>query len=110
MALPAGRFSTAASGMAWAAGLGALPGGRRGGAWRKPVARLAALYGSQFRLQGLDSLGAGLGILGVAVVLGWVGSWIAARGISGQIEPVISLCFQYDICRHDELYVLALSR
>ena len=55
MALRAGRFSTAASGMASAAALGAvvlvavavavLAG---------PVEHLAALYGSQFHLQGLE--------------------------------------------------------
>ena len=50
-----------------------------------PVGRLAGLYGSQFHLQGLG-LARGIAVLGVAVLLGWIGSWLAAtrhiRGIA----------------------------
>ena len=51
-----------------------------------PVARLAALYGSQFTLQGLDWR-ISLGVLGAAVVLGWLGSWIAASHHIRAINP-----------------------
>ncbi len=51
-----------------------------------PVQHMAGLYGSQFRLKGLG-LGLGAAVLGGAVGLGWLGSWIAAtRHIRG-IEP-----------------------
>lgn len=56
------------------------------GVLAKPVSRLAGLYGSQFQLSGLG-FGLGLAVLGGAVGLGWLGSWIAAtRHIRG-IEP-----------------------
>jgi cell division transport system permease protein len=52
----------------------------------EPVQHLAGLYGSQFHLRGL-SFGSGAGVLGAAMGLGWLGSWIAAtRHIRG-IEP-----------------------
>ena len=52
----------------------------------QPVARLAALYGSQFRLRGLG-FGLSVTILVVSVALGWVGSWLAATRHIKQIEP-----------------------
>ncbi len=52
----------------------------------KPVDSLAALYGSQFHLQGLKWLAAAQ-VVGLAVGLAWLGSWLAAtRHIRG-IEP-----------------------
>jgi len=51
-----------------------------------PVARLAAMYGSQFTLRGLDWR-ISLGALGAAVVLGWLGSWIAASHHIRAINP-----------------------
>ncbi|MFI4890043.1 MAG: permease-like cell division protein FtsX [Steroidobacterales bacterium] len=51
-----------------------------------PVARLAALYGSQFTLKGLDAP-TSLAVLGAAIVLGWVGSWIAASQHIRAINP-----------------------
>jgi cell division transport system permease protein len=51
----------------------------------KPVDSLAVLYGSQFHLKGLKFV-AGAQVLGVAVALAWLGSWLAAtrhiRGIA----------------------------
>jgi cell division transport system permease protein len=50
-----------------------------------PVDRLAGLYGSQFHLRGLG-FGPALAVLGLAVGLAWLGSWLAAtrhiRGIA----------------------------
>jgi cell division transport system permease protein len=51
-----------------------------------PVARLAQLYGSAFRLRGLG-LAATSGVLAVAVGLGWLGSWFAATRHIRAIEP-----------------------
>jgi cell division transport system permease protein len=51
-----------------------------------PVARLAALYGSRFTLQGLDWR-ISLFALGAAVVLGWLGSWTAASHHIRAINP-----------------------
>lgn len=52
----------------------------------KPVDTLAKLYGSPFELKGLGFTTA-IGVLGVAVGLAWLGSWLAAtRHIRG-IEP-----------------------
>jgi cell division transport system permease protein len=52
----------------------------------RPVERLAGLYGSQVRLNGLG-FGLGVAVMGVSVGLGWLGSWLAAaRHIRG-IEP-----------------------
>jgi cell division transport system permease protein len=51
----------------------------------KPVDSLAALYGSPFHLQGLQFVAAAQ-VLGLAVALAWLGSWLAAtrhiRGIA----------------------------
>jgi cell division transport system permease protein len=52
----------------------------------RPVDALAALYGSRFHLQGLEASDAAA-VLGLAVALSWLGSWLAAtRHIRG-IEP-----------------------
>jgi cell division transport system permease protein len=52
----------------------------------KPVEGLARLYGSQFRLMGLGFLTC-VRVLGLAVGLAWLGSWLAAtRHIRG-IDP-----------------------
>jgi cell division transport system permease protein len=52
----------------------------------KPLGRLASLYGSQFQLAGL-SFGSVARILGLSVVLGWLGSWIAATRHIRATEP-----------------------
>jgi cell division transport system permease protein len=53
----------------------------------RPVDSLARLYGSQFHLRGLKGATAAL-VLGMAVALSWLGSWLAAtRHIRG-IDPV----------------------
>jgi cell division transport system permease protein len=52
----------------------------------RPVAQLAFLYGSDFRLQGLK-LVSGLGVLIIAAGLSWVGSWLAATRHIRAIEP-----------------------
>jgi cell division transport system permease protein len=52
----------------------------------QPVTRLAALYGSQFRLRGLG-FGESVTILAGAIALGWVGSWLAATRHIKRIEP-----------------------
>ena len=52
----------------------------------RPVAQLAFLYGSDFRLEGLK-LVAGLGVLSLAVALSWLGSWLAATRHIRAIEP-----------------------
>ncbi len=53
---------------------------------RLPVESLAKLYGSQFHLQGLG-VSTGALVLGIAVGLAWLGSWLAAtRHIRG-IDP-----------------------
>ena len=46
-------------------------------ALQAPVAALVESYGSTFSLRGLDPLFA-LAVLGAAVVLGWLGAWLAA--------------------------------
>ncbi|OOG23100.1 cell division protein FtsX [Thioalkalivibrio denitrificans] len=51
-----------------------------------PVQQLAALYGSDFRLEGPGFRGA-LGLLGLAVALGLGGSWIAVGRHLRDIEP-----------------------
>ncbi len=51
-----------------------------------PVARLAALYGSSFRLSGLAWHTAG-GVIVAAAALGWLGSWIAASHHIRAINP-----------------------
>jgi cell division transport system permease protein len=52
----------------------------------RPVAQLAFLYGSDFRLEGLK-LAVGLGVLSLAVALSWLGSWLAATRHIRAIEP-----------------------
>jgi cell division transport system permease protein len=52
----------------------------------RPVAQLAFLYGSDFRLEGLK-LVLGLGVLTLAVALSWLGSWLAATRHIRAIEP-----------------------
>jgi cell division transport system permease protein len=52
----------------------------------RPVAQLAFLYGSSFTLEGLK-LVAGLAVLGLAVGLSWLGSWLAATRHIRAIEP-----------------------
>ncbi len=52
----------------------------------RPVASLAKLYGSQFHVQGLRFT-TGLAVLGVAVSLAWLGSWLAATRHIRSIEP-----------------------
>jgi cell division transport system permease protein len=51
-----------------------------------PVEHLALLYGSTFRLQALK-LGDGAAVLGLAVGLSWMGSWLAASRHIRAIEP-----------------------
>ncbi len=53
-------------------------------AW--PLGHLASLYGSQFRLTGLR-FGSVVRILGLAVALGWLGSWIAATHHIRAVDP-----------------------
>jgi cell division transport system permease protein len=52
----------------------------------QPLAHLAVLYGSQFRLEGLR-FGSAVRILAVAIGLGWLGSWIAATRHIRAVEP-----------------------
>ena len=51
-----------------------------------PVRVLAVLYNSEFSLRGLPLDGV-LGLLLVAVALGWVGAWLAVRRHLDAIEP-----------------------
>ena len=51
-----------------------------------PVERLAGSYGSDFRLHGMD-LRDDVIVLGLAITLGWCGSWLAATRHIKQIEP-----------------------
>jgi cell division transport system permease protein len=51
-----------------------------------PLEHLAGLYGSQFHLQGLR-LGSAVRILGLAIGLGWLGSWLAATRHIRAVEP-----------------------
>jgi len=52
----------------------------------EPVQRIAGLYGSMFELQGLGLEGSGVLLLG-GIVLGWLGSYIAATRELRGIEP-----------------------
>jgi cell division transport system permease protein len=52
----------------------------------RPVAHLAFLYGSAFSLEGLKIV-TGLAVLGLAVGLSWIGSWLAATRHIRSIEP-----------------------
>ena len=51
-----------------------------------PVERVATLYGSGIRLQGLDTEAAGV-LLAGGTVLGWLGAWAAAQYHLRRIEP-----------------------
>jgi cell division transport system permease protein len=51
-----------------------------------PIEQLARLYGSAFRLGGLGA-SVGAGVLGLAVALAWLGSWLVARQHIRAIEP-----------------------
>lgn len=51
-----------------------------------PVEHLAALYGSRFHLKGLGWVDAAR-VLGVAIALGWLGSWVAATRHIRAVEP-----------------------
>ena len=52
----------------------------------QPVDALAKLYGSEFHLQGLG-LAAAVQVLGLAIGLAWLGSWLAATRHIRAIEP-----------------------
>jgi cell division transport system permease protein len=52
----------------------------------RPVAQLAFLYGSTFGLEGLK-IAPAMGVLGLAVGLSWLGSWLAATRHIRAIEP-----------------------
>ena len=52
----------------------------------RPVAHVAFLYGSGFSLEGLKIV-TGLAVLGLAVGLSWIGSWLAATRHIRSIEP-----------------------
>jgi cell division transport system permease protein len=51
-----------------------------------PIEQLAKLYGSALRLGGLG-IGVGAGVLGVAMALAWLGSWLSATQHIRAIEP-----------------------
>lgn len=51
-----------------------------------PVRSLAGLYGSEFRLGGLDLAATGT-LFGTGALLGWLGSWVAVSRHLHQIEP-----------------------
>lgn len=55
-------------------------------ALREPISRVAALYGSDFRLAGL-ALEPSLALLASGVILGWLGSYLAASRHLRDIEP-----------------------
>ena len=52
----------------------------------QPVAHLALLYGSGFRLEGLG-LASMSEVLAAAAALAWAGSWLAVRRHIRAIEP-----------------------
>jgi cell division transport system permease protein len=56
------------------------------GLLREPIGRIAGLYGSAFQLGGLG-LQATLLLLGSGIVLGWLGSYVAATRHLRAIEP-----------------------
>ena len=52
----------------------------------RPVAQLAILYGSSFRLEGLG-LHISVWVIGLSLALAWIGSWLAATRHIRAIEP-----------------------
>lgn len=56
------------------------------GVLREPIGKIAGLYGSAFELGGLD-LRSTLILLGSGIVLGWLGSYVAASRHLRAIEP-----------------------
>lgn len=52
-----------------------------------PVVRLAGLYGSDFHLSGLGARGS-LELLGLGLLLGWLGAWLAVARHLQDIEPI----------------------
>jgi cell division transport system permease protein len=56
------------------------------GLLRGPVERLAGLYDSAFQLRGFGWTG-GVAVVGLAVMLGWLGSWLAATRHIRAIAP-----------------------
>jgi cell division transport system permease protein len=58
------------------------------GVWllQAPANHLASLYGSDFRLTGMDLRSIGV-LVGGGSALGWLGSWIAAARHLRSIEP-----------------------
>ena len=56
------------------------------GVLREPIGRIAGLYGSTFQLGGLDARST-LILLGGGIVLGWLGSYLAATRHLRAIEP-----------------------
>ena len=56
------------------------------GVLRAPVQRIAELYGSSFQISGLDLQTSGI-LVGSAVLLSWLGSYIAASRHIRAIEP-----------------------
>jgi len=53
---------------------------------REPVAQLAGLYNSQYRLIGL-SFGDMVNLWLVSALLGWLGAWLAVARHLGEVEP-----------------------
>ena len=51
-----------------------------------PIERLAGLYRSDFSLNGLSVDGA-LALIIVAMLLGWLGAWVAVKRHLDDIEP-----------------------
>lgn len=51
-----------------------------------PAARLAGLYGADYRLRGLD-LRAVLALVGSGALLGWLGAWLSTTRHIREIEP-----------------------
>jgi cell division transport system permease protein len=56
------------------------------GVLREPIGRIAGLYGSAFELGGLNLEATGI-LLGSGIVLGWLGSYVAATRHLRAIEP-----------------------
>ncbi|MEJ2515713.1 MAG: permease-like cell division protein FtsX [Gammaproteobacteria bacterium] len=52
----------------------------------EPVARLAGLYGSNFRPEG-PGIAGGLALVGAGAALGWLGAWVSATRHMRRIEP-----------------------